>query len=361
MANYRPTYAEDGTDYSTLTLPGYVDGNNIYGPASDNKCVNGIDPSKGYGGYGVEFKFLRYGNLVERRNTDYCAGGIGKCKKIICQRYQNVRGLEECCKGTASPLPHSTCAMIYQDPTSAVCSGTMQEFCKEGTNIFDNSRCITWAAVNPELADIARGTICTGPGGLDRPACREWCKTTGKCDVVAQTWCDSNPAHEFCSCLKSTTIRPDCYDNNCNNTGYKPSSMRTGTDCGTLMNCVQNFGVSDGASNNQVTAEMIQSCENKTDSSTPKETPEDIPSQTEIPAPKEIASVDLGQLLGEPSDEYDDSNNLFGEEKNKYTAAIIFVIVFMVCLLGVGIFGIIRALTKKPKPQYHMQGNILYS
>ncbi len=200
--------------------------------------------------YGPEFEFYNAGD---------CATGDGKIfAKMQCRRAQNTARTVDCCLNTTTG--NRSCAPKSDINNGALCNASFQEICK--SNPFSTTGCANWVALQPAAAASIVGNYCNTAAGLGDQRCRDWCRKNGGCDTGAQGYCATKPTGDgaaFCACLNSTSERAECFDNACTTNGYRTTTMRNGTDCGTLVNCVQNWNVS-GDTNTLTQNQAIQNC-----------------------------------------------------------------------------------------------------
>lgn len=72
--------------------------------------------------------------------------------------------------------------------------------------------------------------------------CQSWCKSnTEICDNSVIAFCNKNPTHPYCTCIKSPAqtkglVNPKCVDAKCLNTGYLTTAMKN-TNCPNIVDC----------------------------------------------------------------------------------------------------------------------------
>lgn len=199
------------------------------------------------------------------------AGCQGAHGVFGCTRSKNSAPLSQCCLGQATG--QLSCAPGNDINNGGVCDTYFQSYCgganSAGQPMMLNSQgCQYWAQLRPKSAAPIMQSLCNGYNGmrLFSPLCRAWCIANGGCDDAAKQYCGLSKTltgvdSSFCSCINSTSQRPDCFDGACTSGGYRTDTMRNGMPCGTLITCTQNNNIS-GLSNQVDQNNLIMNCTN---------------------------------------------------------------------------------------------------
>ena len=165
-----------------------------------------------------------------------------------------------------------------------------------------------------------RTDCCKGIGNPD--LCKNfWGPSNGSsCDSYMQQFCRQNPTDPSCSCLNSEIPNAQCFDTNCQKTGYKTNNMKSISNCPDFIQCNQYLSLSDNAKQNIVNGNQLQ--QNCTRQTGAAQSPATVP----MPQP-------------------DPSTLSFTETEAHSTGYYLLLLLIILIMVGAGIGGLVWALT----------------
>lgn len=203
--------------------------------------------------------------------------------------------MSDCCLNSTSTIGDKTCDPKFRGgPSTQGCNTFYQEYCRQGTRIFDDPKCLTWQRTQGTAADTVLSDKCFG-NEMNRAECKNWCsRNLAQCqtnfkafcgnknnlenvpycktqslvngfeiDDAVNAYCADHQDSPFCACVLSTAkintedisdpgmraiyARPECFIKECNANGYKTYNMRNSGQCQDVNVCKNSIVVAGGS------------------------------------------------------------------------------------------------------------------
>lgn len=171
------------------------------------------------------------------------------CIRKLCKRVSFNGDPVQCCITSKKTLgKNQTCDPKYRSYTTNTCDASMDSYCSQGTNLFNNSNCVSWFNQRGDAATATLEKVCANSNNIGLPQCG--------C-ILART----EALKKF---TDGTKLAVECIDNRCTNGGWKTYQMQQ-NPCN-VVNCEMNINDLQLIANAPVgtySASFVQQCQNQ--------------------------------------------------------------------------------------------------